>query len=539
MRTKKTAKASAAATKTAAGAASSEVAKLAAARDVKRERRDIETKLLVPAPWNPRGKITPESVADIVASIPSVGIIEPIVAMASADGKSYIIIAGHRRVKAAEIAKLATVPCEVMVGIDATTAKHMTYIENLQRKDPDPILESKLVAELVADGMTTDEIAAEIGRDRKWVLRRKNLSKLSPTWRKRIESGEKITTDCLEHVAAYPIEIQDKLKSEGKYRNGTIRWEDVARSFSYETQTLRDAPFCTTNCRTCAKNSGCAPELFDWDGRKPSELGNCMDRKCFNSKRLAFMNETVKAAKAAGVTVIESRPSYDLQRSPKKTKVCTVLHDYKDYSGERCLEWAEPAKDKKAASSPKKSAAERKAAQCRRARNKAIRRLVTICATDGRLAACLRELFKRPGKDASLAPFLLTHAVKGLSTSWRFTGMETEVEEFARAALGWQQLPTPPAGWYTVVADVFIEYLDPSKNGGWYAESNAPLVLALFPELRADLGAEDADLILKASDAEKILSPKITWKKSAMKDPAAKDDATDEALPSEGEESAT
>ena len=180
--------------------------------DISRARVEIGTGQLKPAPWNPRGEISAESVADLVASIATVGIIEPLVVMESESGKDYIIIAGHRRAKAAALAECKTVPCDVLRGIDVATAKRMTFIENLQRRDADPILESNLVAELVADGMTTDEIAAEIGRDRKWVLRRKNLSNLSPSWRKRIEKGEKITTDCLEHIAAFPKDVQERLK---------------------------------------------------------------------------------------------------------------------------------------------------------------------------------------------------------------------------------------------------------------------------------------------------------------------------------------
>ena len=182
-------------------------AKATSAVKFTRERHELAVRELTPAPWNPRGEIPTESVADLVASIAAVGVIEPIVVMSSAKHGKYIIIAGHRRVKAAELAGLDKIPADVLVGVDVTTAKHMTFIENLQRRDADPILESNLVAELVADGMTTDEIAAEIGRDRKWVLRRKNLSNLSPSWRKRVAKGENITTDCLEHIAAYPVEI--------------------------------------------------------------------------------------------------------------------------------------------------------------------------------------------------------------------------------------------------------------------------------------------------------------------------------------------
>lgn len=508
--------------KKAAAAATPEV-KAPRAINISRERLEIKTELLSASPWNPRGEISPESVADLVASISTVGIIEPLVVMEPESGKGYIIIAGHRRAKAAALAECKTVPCDVLRGIDVATAKRMTFIENLQRRDADPILESNLVAELVADGMTTDEIAAEIGRDRKWVLRRKNLSNLSPSWRKRVEKGEKITTDCLEHIAAYPAEIQEKMKKEHTHHSNALRWYDIERCFERESQNLSTAPFDTAPCKACSNNTGCAPDLFEWEGR-PATLGKCLCAKCYKKKCAEHFDAIVKQAENDGVLIIRREPSYDVYTSPTRTKKCSVLYIYKPYySDEMKVEWGEPPKKEKGSKvSEKELKKELAKKREKRDRNKAIRRLVTICATDGRLAACLRGLFTRPGKDASVAPFLLCHAIHGASNSYRFAGMEIEIQKFARAALSYQQLPTPPAGWYTVIADMLIEYLDPSKSGGYYADSNAPLVLALFPELRTDLGAEDADRILKADDVEKILSPKITWTKSAMKDPTVK-----------------
>ena len=143
--------------------------------DYERERREIAVDLLKVAPWNPRPKITPESVADLAASIESLGVIEPLVAMMDADGGATLL-SGHRRLAAAKVAKLDKVPCDILVGIDEPTAKRMTFIANLQRKDADPLLESELVGGLVKSGMTQDEIAAETGRGREWVARRLNLS---------------------------------------------------------------------------------------------------------------------------------------------------------------------------------------------------------------------------------------------------------------------------------------------------------------------------------------------------------------------------
>lgn len=228
-----------------------------------RERREIAVGLLKPAPWNPRAKITPESVADLAASIASLGVIQPLVAMADGDGGATLI-AGHRRLAAAKVAGLESVPCDVLIGLDEATARRMTFIENLQRRDAEPLLESELVGSLVKSGMTQGEIAAETGRGREWVARRLNLSRLSKSWRKRVKDGERITTDCLEHVAAYPEAVQEKLKGVRAWNDdGTIRWCDIEREFARETADLKGAGFDRTACKTCPHNTGCSPDLFD------------------------------------------------------------------------------------------------------------------------------------------------------------------------------------------------------------------------------------------------------------------------------------
>ena len=305
------------------------------AAEYRRERREIAVDLLKAAPWNPRGKITPESVADLVSSIKSLGVIEPLVTMAATpvrEGESgqYVLISGHRRLVAAKLAGLKSVPCDVLVGVDEATARRMTFIENLQRKDADPLLESELVGSLVKSGMKQDEIAAETGRGREWVARRLNLSRLSKSWRKRVKDGEQITTDCLEHVAAYPEEVQERLKNAKTYNNpgAAIRWCDIERQFDRETQDLKKAMFDRTPCKTCPNNTGCSPDLFDWDG-KPPAFGKCLDAKCYKRKVADAVKATIADAKAAGATVKESEnhPDYSisLQSKPDKFQFTPVL----------------------------------------------------------------------------------------------------------------------------------------------------------------------------------------------------------------------
>ena len=330
-----------------------------------RKRVDIEIGKLRMAAWNPRGKITPESVADLAASIKSLGLIQPVVAMMDADGTATLI-AGHRRVVAAKLAGLDKVPCEVLVGVDEETARRMTFIENLQRADVDPLLESELVGSLLKSGMTHDEIAAETGRGRQWVARRANLVNLSPSWRKRAKGSEQITIDCLEHVAAYPMEIQEKLKdTRGNYcyggGNGVLTWSNVKWEFLRETRDLKDVLFDTEKCRTCPMNTGCCHDLFDDEVSKDA-LGKCLDAKCYGEQTEQAVADAEAKAEKRGSKVVKKSP-YQCgvygSATKRPTKTNTVLYVYNDSMGKKTMEWAPPppkAEEKKAKTKEEKQA---------------------------------------------------------------------------------------------------------------------------------------------------------------------------------------
>ncbi len=478
-----------------------------------RERHELAVCELTPAPWNPRGEIPPESVADLVASIASVGVIEPVVVMAGASGK-YVIIAGHRRARAAALAKLDKIPADVLVGVDVATAKRMTFIENLQRRDADPLLESNLVAELVADGMTTDEIAAEIGRDRKWVMRRKNLSNLSPSWRKRVAKGEKITTDCLEHIAAYPATMQEALAGISKHHNNALRWWDVENRFASETKDLSKAPFDTKPCMSCANNSGCSPDLFDWD-EKPATLGKCLCEKCYKKRLAAYTDDIVKKAESDGTVVIRREPSYDINTSPKRTNSCPVLYVWKNRSGEIVVEWgARPKKKTAATMTPKER--EKDLANKRKTRefNKAIRALGAWCATGDDLAKLLADFFRDPtsGEIKPLAPFYIEAAFVNIAPTYNLIGAKSLRRDTGISAV-FGNLHVPD-GWAKSAANGIAETIDPHRFGG---EENSKLILAMFPSVRKAIGEDVANKILPESKVAEFRCRKIEWRSKSTK----------------------
>ena len=130
----------------------------------KRTPVEIPIEQLIIAPWNPRGEITEESVADLVPSIKTKGLIQRIaIVKAPKEKDKYIVCAGNRRLVACQLAGMKTVPSELF-ECSEKEARQMTLLENLKRKDAEPIYVAKLIETLrTKDGLSAEEIAAEIG----------------------------------------------------------------------------------------------------------------------------------------------------------------------------------------------------------------------------------------------------------------------------------------------------------------------------------------------------------------------------------------
>ena len=128
---------------------------------------EIELEMLQPNPLQPRGLITPDSLAELVDSIREHGVLEPLVVAKTPAG--YQIIAGERRWRASKIAGLVKVP----VNIKETTPQgmlEMAIIENVQRVDLNALERAQAFNRLIDEfGLSTGEIAVKVGKSAPYV----------------------------------------------------------------------------------------------------------------------------------------------------------------------------------------------------------------------------------------------------------------------------------------------------------------------------------------------------------------------------------
>ena len=107
--------------------------------------KKIPIEKLQPGPWQARKVFDEEDLEDLSNSIISKGIVNPVLVTPSEkkEDNTFYLIAGERRWRAAQIAKIHEIPSIVITNIDHTDASIISLIENVQRKDLNAIEEAK------------------------------------------------------------------------------------------------------------------------------------------------------------------------------------------------------------------------------------------------------------------------------------------------------------------------------------------------------------------------------------------------------------
>ncbi len=141
------------------------------------------------SPTQPRAEFDEALLGELAASIAVHGVIQPIIVRNLADG-GYQLIAGERRLRAARIAGLETIPAVVREGADGTDSLELALIENLQRADLNPIETALAYRDLIDRfGLTHEAVARQVGKSRVAVSNSLRLLDLAPETRQAISEG--------------------------------------------------------------------------------------------------------------------------------------------------------------------------------------------------------------------------------------------------------------------------------------------------------------------------------------------------------------
>ncbi len=183
---------------------------------------EVDIEKIKPNPNQPRKNFDVDALNELAASIKTHGIVQPIVVNDLGDG-TYMIIAGERRWRAANICGLKTVPAVIRNYTDKQV-KEISIIENLQREDLNPVEAARAIKELMDEyGLTQDAVAERIGKSRPSVANTLRLLSLYPDVLKMVEDGKLSAGHARCLVVVEDKNNQIKLANAVVQRNLSVR----------------------------------------------------------------------------------------------------------------------------------------------------------------------------------------------------------------------------------------------------------------------------------------------------------------------------
>lgn len=293
------------------------------------------------------------ALVELAASIKAVGVLEPVLVRSlDADGvpvpperaAGYQLCAGERRLRAARLAGLTTIPA-IVRDLTDDQALEVLVTENLQREDLLPLEEARGIRSLVLHGWTHEDVAAKLGRSVGWVSQRHRLNTLSPAWLQAMHNpklavGEWPVGHLLLVTTLAPA-AQDKLLDHlGAWATQVVVERDVLRRYIGDlVRTLSAAPWKLDDaalypeagaCSECMQRTSCNPGLFE--EAKLSKADRCLDAVCWAQKgqRAVKAREAELRAKHPDLVLIDGQgygtpvpgtiPHYHVIPAKKSTK---------------------------------------------------------------------------------------------------------------------------------------------------------------------------------------------------------------------------
>ena len=128
--------------------------------------QEVAIDAISPNPYQPRTVIDPEKIAQLADSIRTHGLIQPLIVTNAPEAGRYLLIAGERRWRAAQVAGMATAP--VVIKDAAPRAMlELALVENVVRADLSPLEEAVAYRQLIDEfGLTQATVAERVGRSR-------------------------------------------------------------------------------------------------------------------------------------------------------------------------------------------------------------------------------------------------------------------------------------------------------------------------------------------------------------------------------------
>ena len=205
-----------------------------------------------PNPRQPRSTFTDEPLEALATSIREVGVLQPIVVRQAGDG--FELIAGERRLRAAKLAGLATIPAIVRESDDADALRE-ALIENIHREDLNPVELAEAFRELLEElGLKQETLADRLGVSRSHIANTIRLLALPPEVQSLLAEGKIQAGHGRALLSLGDADAQKNLALRAAAEELTVRdVEEAVRAFL-------DAPSSATVPAPEAPKAAAAPE---------------------------------------------------------------------------------------------------------------------------------------------------------------------------------------------------------------------------------------------------------------------------------------
>ncbi|MEY4906702.1 MAG: hypothetical protein RL260_420, partial [Pseudomonadota bacterium] len=286
----------------------------------------IELHRLADSPSQPRTEY--HGLDELADSIRQQGVLQPIICrpitqqpIGADPAEDLEIIAGHRRVRAARMAELESIPAIIRPMSDLQVLQ-VQIVENLQREDVSPLDEGRAYATLRDQhGQTPKQIADTLGVSVRHVLARIQLLQLTGSARKALADGL-IGSDIALLICAIPSTVHDQALELVMHRLETgermalpVRAARANLRGAKLLHSIRDAPF-NIDLHALIDSAGAClhcPRLSNRMGDQVLEqLGAdvCTDRTCYTAKLAAHTQRELGNLADNGWTVLDAAPEF-------------------------------------------------------------------------------------------------------------------------------------------------------------------------------------------------------------------------------------
>ena len=258
------------------------------------QQNEVSVDSISPNPKQPRTVFNEDAMAELVASIKEIGILQPPVVRQTSPGR-YELIMGERRFRAAKLAGLRSIPVIIRQTPDNELLRE-ALIENIHRSQLNPLEEAAAYTQLLQDfNCTHDELAQKLGRSRPLISNTMRLLNLPASVQSRVASGV---------ISAGHARALLGLSNEAEIDRLAKRI--VAEGLSVRAvEEIIAATSPKSSGKAKKKSSGTSPEVNEI----AEELGDHLDTRV-----------KIKGGKTKGEISIELSGYADLARIVKKMK---------------------------------------------------------------------------------------------------------------------------------------------------------------------------------------------------------------------------